>query len=314
MGPSSKLWGRWGCAFSVHMYLLGSKMKSRCVQQLLKGLKQLLVRGLCICVIMLCLTGPVFSTDWGAENSKYLLVTKKALEWIENESSMVFVDIRGKNKYDKVHIPDSIQVDPRFLAEKKFLKNKKVVIIYGGINIGQAVAIGKEAILKGFSSIHVLWGGLAAWKEAGKRVIGTGPIESEIYGISPLELHNALQERTPLYVIDTRSSAEFDKCSIDGSINVQIFCTCGNLSQAFRDHLSKQIARVRKTHEYFPIVLLDRSGECKSAIHDLRRDKGLKQVFYLRGGMNAYQDFRKNMKRILVGKRQLGRTRAKQCP
>lgn len=296
------------------MYLLGSQMKSRCVQQLLKGLKKLLVRGLCICAIVLSLSGPGFSMDWVAGNSRYIMMTRKALEWIENESSMVFVDIREKDRYDKVHIPDSIRVDPRFFAEKRFLRNKKVLIIYGGINIGQAVAVAREATLKGFSSIHVLWGGLAAWKEAGKRVIGTGPIESEIYGISPLELHNALQERTPLYVIDTRSSAEFDKCSIDGSINVQIFCTCGNLSQAFRDHLSKQIARVRKAHEYFPIVLLDRSGECKSAIQDLRRDKKLKQVFYLRGGMNAYLEFKKDMKRILAGKKQLGRMRVKQCP
>jgi len=93
--------------------------------------------------------------------------------------------------------------------------------------------------------------------------------------LRPAEL-TALVNRENALVVDLRPSAEFDKGHIPGSKNVQ-------MSQF--DPENKQLAAARA----LPVVAVCRSGQASSAAAARLKKAGFERVYWLDGGIAAWQ-------------------------
>ena len=114
--------------------------------------------------------------------------------------------------------------------------------------------------------IGSLDGGMAAWAVEGLSTSHTGLISAE-------ELHDLLQKRTDLVIIDVRAPLEFEESHIEGAINIPV----ADLRIRY-----KELDPVKKT------VLLCSSGNRSSLGASILKQHGFKNVINVAGGMTGY--------------------------
>ena len=68
----------------------------------------------------------------------------------EKGSAIAVVDIRSREQFNCYHIEGAININPSFVKNRDFLKGRKVILVYGGINPCQALTIAEELKIRGF--------------------------------------------------------------------------------------------------------------------------------------------------------------------
>lgn len=84
------------------------------------------------------------------------------------------VDVRGEAEYQQGHIKNSLNIPLHQIANKRFLKNKNLLLVNNGLpqfEMGQFCQILAD---KGFNKIKVLRGGIHNWQSQGLALTGIG--------------------------------------------------------------------------------------------------------------------------------------------
>ena len=87
------------------------------------------------------------------------------------DKQVVLVDVRPKEEFDRVRIPDSIHVQLHFLKTKTFLKGKDLVLVGDGRAWLPLESACRDLNSNGFR-VSILSGGLPGWLAAGGKVSG----------------------------------------------------------------------------------------------------------------------------------------------
>lgn len=151
---------------------------------------------------------------------------KKILSTIANDSNFQLLDVRNFEDFANEHIIDSQNITPsEFPIEQKLDKNKQIIIIgkdKDDSNIEKAV---DELDRENFKNFVVLAGGIESWKQfLGSTVTFGDPKsfvdQSKVEYLDPEQLNEALNQKQPVFIVDVRSTEEFNKGHIRGSINI----------------------------------------------------------------------------------------------
>jgi rhodanese-related sulfurtransferase len=102
--------------------------------------------------------------------------------------------------------------------------------------------------------------------------------------IDTATLEHLLDEDADVRILDVRTSAEFESVHIPGAYNVPLD-TLGEHSEEFRRHVSE------------PVILVCRSGTRASQACDRLAVAGMSNVHILDGGMQAWDDGRRPVRR-----------------
>lgn len=192
-------------------------------------------------VILIILVGLVTVTrpHWKKENSASIqneeggakkefprLSAKELQNKIKNKENIAIIDIRSADEFGSEHIIDSINIPLENLKDSKlnFDSGKAIAVLGSGIDDSDSGA----AVIsqKGFSSIFVLSGGLAAWKNNGGNVINWGDPASfvnqaKVSFISPEDAKKSIDEKKDLLFLDVRQASDFSP-HIPGAINIPL--------------------------------------------------------------------------------------------
>lgn len=196
--------------------------------------------GLILIVISITILKPVLKgndeKDTGSKEpeaiySDYEYLTSSELKKkIDNNDNITIVDIRDSVSYRDEHIEGSINITPEKIEEEidKLNKNSSIVIVGYDFEDKNAEA-GAVKFFKdqGFNNVVALSGGIFAWKTNLNSTINVGDPESivdrsKVDEILPEQLKLAIDNKYPVFIIDTRKNNLFSQGHIPGAINIPI--------------------------------------------------------------------------------------------
>lgn len=138
---------------------------------------------------------------------KYKQLSPEELHlWMEENQSFYLIDTMLSDHFGKVHLPNSINVcvfEVTFIEQiKAFIKDKDaVIVIYGSSTRSQdAITAAEKLAQEGYRYIHVLMGGIEAWRLAAL------PLEGEATD-APDDPQTILELEDRSYQVDTNQSS-----------------------------------------------------------------------------------------------------------
>jgi len=193
------------------------------------------------------------------------------------------IDIRDKKFYAENHIPYSINVRAYIVKANFFLKQKKNLIIidegWGNkSNIKECLRL-KET---GFASISILFGGINKWHSTGGKLEGTKTHALNLSDISPKDF------------ISVRDSNYWIVINADHSKRIKTLMP-ESISLPFQpskkqNFVNQMISLFKqKNLPYARILIVDSNGSLYDSIKPIGDIPDQCVVFYLKGGIEAYE-------------------------
>ena len=120
--------------------------------------------------------------------SPLLISVKDATEAKKNNPLTIFVDVRAEEEFQKIRIPDSINVPLHFVKTKGYLHNMSVILVNQGHTHNRLLFQAELLNKKGIETV-VLAGGLAAWSQQKGKLAGPDSAESGmLHEVDPASL------------------------------------------------------------------------------------------------------------------------------
>ena len=215
--------------------------------------------------------------NWGEGNRKRqndLWISAEEAKKLLTGSDSVGVDVRHSEDSGNLHSPNILNIPPKQLASKSFLKNKKLILMDSGFAVSELETLTKQLNDAGFEDVHILEGGSVAWLQtfipsnAVQRIILIGPqqfyLERDYQDVEVIEIESTLlMEREPLEKFLQRKLVNVDSAN-----------------------------KVRRT------VLVTGDGQGTDAIALVFSAIESPPVFFLTGGKQGYRNFLRRQQAI----------------
>lgn len=195
----------------------------------------------------------------------HLINAQTLKSWLHDGAEIALFDVREHGQYGESHLfygitlPYSrLELDVQRLAPRKQVRT---VVYDDGHGVAQAAAQRLEDL--GYSNVHVLDGGTAAWQAAGYTLFAGVNVPSKAFGelveqiyetphVTATELNAMLQAGEDVVVLDGRPYEEYRKMSIPTATS------CPNGELAYR---VRRIVPNDKTH-----IVINCAGRTRSII------------------------------------------------
>lgn len=202
-----------------------------------------------------------------------------------NRRSVLLIDIRRMDQFQKYQIPGSLNLSPFSIKSKRFLTDKRIVLVNEGRNLTQLDGLCTQLKSAGFQDVSVMIGGLHAWHQAGFPITGDRLELSKLSQISPAELISSLHERDWRFI------------DLDRSLpNLASLLTTSDTLE-YRDSNAEFIAVVNKVNGQFGnasltgFVVVSSQGDNYQQIEHLLQLTEAKNIFYLSGGISELKRY-----------------------
>ena len=153
-------------------------------------------------------------------------------QWLHDGHEIALIDVREHGQYGEEHLFYIVSVPYSKLESEiqRLVPRKQVRLVVVG---DEAETLSHKAINRlltmGYSQLHILKGGMPAWKKAGYEVFAGVNLPSKAFGelaehafntprISAAELDKKIQDKEDLVILDGRPFTEFKKMSIPTAI------------------------------------------------------------------------------------------------
>jgi|GEM_PF-6211947 len=202
--------------------------------------------------------------------------------------SALLVDIRPANQYQKVSIPESINIPWHALKTKSALKNKRLFLIDEGGQIINIALVCQHLKQRGFDVSYVQ-GGINAWRKVNKNLLGQ---LEHIRTVDELGPEHFYFNRRPGDILLINIGSEKQNIlskqeTIKNFIPHELIKFDGNPLA-----LVKNIKRILKSYPLAErLFIYDDNGKSYSKIKKLLQSNLQPSVFYLAGGYQAFQQF-----------------------
>lgn len=129
----------------------------------------------------------------------------QSIENADYEHSLI-VDIRSVSTFQKVRIPNSINLTKLELLSTQGIKSRPILVVDKGFARTALAQMCAKAEAKGFKAFKILLGGVAAWHASGRELEGLSEHFSDLHSIEPNEFLSELkQNRLSVLAIDAYS-------------------------------------------------------------------------------------------------------------
>ncbi len=230
----------------------------------------------------------------GGQDRPLFISLEYAATQIQKSSKILFVDVRPKSAFEKIHINGSIHIPAPFLKTKDHLKQKTVVLVNNGFCRQQLIQTCTDLNDKGFDA-RILSGGLIAWIQKDLPSKGDASARKSLSRVSPRE---AFQEHT---------ARSFLPVMISGKQARPVFEKTVRVNPTDPDFL-KILSRYNQKKPNGAILVYSTAGSGYAAIREQLTAAGIKNAFFLSGGLAAYQTFLDSRERTLAPRSQRQKT------
>ncbi|MCU7886778.1 MAG: rhodanese-like domain-containing protein, partial [Candidatus Thiodiazotropha sp. (ex Lucinoma annulata)] len=197
----------------------------------------------------------------------------------------LLIDVREPDYFDRNKIPGSINLPLYMLKYKESLKNRNIVLINKGARLHALEMSCLELKTKGFKQVSVMEGGVKSWVDAGYSMTGGKLSVDGFSDLSPSEFVSAIPEREWVFIdLDHSSQALVNLIFVSGAIN-------------YTEDFSSLIAQVdaikasHKPGQLIGFLVVSQDGKRYRSVKDRFQDYGIKDVYYLSGGVSGFKQF-----------------------
>lgn len=206
----------------------------------------------------------------------------------------MLVDVRDAADFNSCRIRGSINIPTFALSKKTFLKSKPLVLVNEGFNYSKLEQACQRLRDSGFHNVSILIGGLSHWREKGF------PIEGDVFA------QKSLNKILPRDFFAERNYKNLILVDVSGIMSPEAFSLMpGASSVPYRKQAKKFVGELKKIlqpHENDPLVsvlIFNQNGRYRERMEGLIRKAGIKNVFYLKDGLEGYRTFLQKQALIL---------------
>jgi rhodanese-related sulfurtransferase len=211
-----------------------------------------------------------------------LLVSVAQTIELHQQKKNLLIDVRPDQVFEKYFIPGSISLPLHTLKTKGFIKFKKIVLVHQGF---QYRVMEKECrrLRENGYEVSILEGGINRWHQLGGAVQGNPLALKTINWIEP-KVFFAEKDYADLLVFTMHTAQSYiDLNLIPYSVELP--------KQDIKNTLLKEI---RKSSSSSPVILIaSQDGRIELKTEKAIDKAGIPNLFFLNGGLNAYQLFLK---------------------
>ncbi len=227
-----------------------------------------------------------------AESSGLLISAKESMTRTNGSEAAIFIDVRSQDKFRLGHIPRSLNLPPYTVKARSFLRPHRLIVLNEGYDDRTLLRECQGLRRLGFSGVQVLRGGLREWQRTGGALEGEQVRDALLAELTPGQFHQVHSE--PGWLIlglagkdaPLANSALLDPERMDLRFLDYQSSTQTNLKHSLSSMLSKGLSPRR-------ILLMTLAGREHNELEHLLGDFRGPPVFYLKGGMEAYQDYQR---------------------
>jgi len=217
----------------------------------------------------------------------------------EGQKDFIFIDIRKSDLFQKVRIPNSINIQLFAIKTKVFLKTKQLILVNEGFGYKNLIQECRRLRKNGFKSVQILKGGLNAWQKSGGNIEGDYFAKKDLNIIKP---HSFFQDKNyeNIIVINIyRPDSPEPKTLIPDTINIKF---SGDTSRFIED--LKETILFNTNDDLIYIMISDGYNLISNHIKEI--DKNISDtIFYFKGGIQEYKQFLKKQALIWDPKKQI---------
>jgi rhodanese-related sulfurtransferase len=246
-----------------------------------------------------------FSPAVHADSGSLYISTESVLSMLNKRQEILFVDVRDRGAFDRFRIPGSIHIPLYALKTKPFLKDKLLVLVSEGYPNFALEQTCEGVKVAGFTKTSILSGGLRSWIQKKGPIEGDAFARNELSRVPPKHFYAHKDSPEWLVITVSRSAAGSSQPMIPGALHLP--WEEGNPSK-FASAL-KAIINSKARSPLLSVLVCDERGEKYESIDRAVQQEEIRKVFYLKGGMEAYQAFLQQQ--ALLG--QPGKEEVKRC-
>ena len=211
------------------------------------------------------------------------------MQRMQGNQGLTLVDVRTKEQFVAVHIPASIHIPLYALKAKTFLKPHPLVLVNEGFSYEPLEREGARLRKAGFK-VWILTNGLYGWKQRGGELQGGIEQQQGLNKIPPSIFYAepGAQDRLIIDMTKTKGGATrlFPQA-------VHIPYNAGKGS-AFVSAVKKSLVRAKD----IPPILVNENGEGYESVEKLLLESGVREVFFLKGGVQEYSRFAESRRQM----------------
>ena len=238
----------------------------------------------------------LFSVPSGAQEQmpSYEMPIERLDELLMAERPPLLIDLRSPQAYMRIHIPNSLNIQPFALTSKAFLRGKSLLLADEGFHTARLEQLCRQLSEAGLDARY-LFGGLLAWQSAGHRLQGDVFAMRELSLIPPQDVIAEPLDASWL-IIDASAAPsglfpQAVSCPSQEAHDAPAFRACVQAALA-----AQPDGRVRA------LLVLNETGQHYDEIDALLQNAGVALRWYLRGGAQAYRREVALQQRIAAGR------------
>jgi rhodanese-related sulfurtransferase len=222
-------------------------------------------------------------------NPAYAITVEVVLAKLKEKDPPTIVDVREQSQFETVSIPGSINIPLFAVKTKTFLKAKPLILVNEGYAYEPLERTCAHLRNNGFKA-WILDGGLVAWKQKGGPLHGD-PFQQQGFNKVPAPVFYTEKAFDNWLIVNITPSKQANPVSVmPEAINVPLTKSASSFVSAL-----KKVVAQRKDNPLLLVMLFNEKGEGYEAIEQPIQEAGMAKVFFLSGGLEAYDRFVKNL-------------------
>jgi rhodanese-related sulfurtransferase len=254
---------------------------------------------------------PIEASQPAGGNAELYMSAESVLSLFNRkEQNLTLIDIRGPSEFERLGIPGSIRIPLYAIKAGQFLKSRFLVLVHDGypdLTLEQACKALRDS---GFRKVWIMSGGLASWRQRKGPLRGDAPARIDSNRVPPQAFFQK-RDSADWTVIDVSSDHPRTLRSIPGAVHVPLSRETGSFIPRLKAALNSKGGSQREF-----ILVCSQRGEDYQGLEILIEQAGIRNVFYLKGGLEGYESFLAHLPLLArpEKKTQQGELRCVTCP
>ena len=240
----------------------------------------------------------------------FAISVESVLRKLKQKQEIILIDVRRKSEFEKFRIPGSINVPLYAVKTKTFLKAKPLVLVNEGYGYRQLEQECEHLRNSGFRA-QLLNGGLYYWRQRGGSLEGDAFPQKALNKIPP-RIFFVEKDYENWIMIDVSKSRDSEiRSLIPRSISIPYSGDAETFISAFEKILSRS-----KSYPFLSVLIFNEQGGQYQRIEKVVQKTHFRNVFFLKGGIQAYKKFLEHQTMMKQAKQSSTKTlnKSARCP